>query len=166
MNWDLMELTAHSGARPEHAEWQGKIVSRSGQKGYLSLDDIGYGTATGFKGINCYHDWHPYYKGSTRTYTNKQLNTWKNEKVTYNGQEISMYDATQKQRKFERQIRQDKKDLKAQQAILTSNNKDINTEQVQVEIRNIKTKQKEHNIQLNDFLEQTGLNKDNSRLVI
>lgn len=32
MNWDLMELTAHAGARPEHAEWQGKIVSRSGQK--------------------------------------------------------------------------------------------------------------------------------------
>ena len=40
LGWDLMELTAHSGARPSHAEWQGKIVSRSGQKGYLSLDDI------------------------------------------------------------------------------------------------------------------------------
>ena len=40
LGWDLMELTAHGGARPEHAEWQGKIVSRSGQKGYLSLDDI------------------------------------------------------------------------------------------------------------------------------
>ena len=33
MGWDLMELTAHSGARPSHAEWQGKIVSRSGKKG-------------------------------------------------------------------------------------------------------------------------------------
>lgn len=31
MNWDLMELTAHAGARPSHAEWQGKIVSLSGQ---------------------------------------------------------------------------------------------------------------------------------------
>lgn len=31
MNWDLMEITAHGGARPEHAEWQGKIVSLSGQ---------------------------------------------------------------------------------------------------------------------------------------
>ena len=71
VGWDLMELTAHSGARPSHMSWQGKIVSRSGKKGYLSLDDIGYGTATGFKGVNCRHDWYPYYKGSTRTYTQR-----------------------------------------------------------------------------------------------
>lgn len=166
VGWDLMELTAHSGARPEHAEWQGKIVSRSGQKGYLSLDDIGYGKATGFKGVNCRHDWYPYYKDSTRAYTQKELNKWKTEKVTYNGKEISMYEATQKQRYFERKIRQDKKDLKAQQAILTSNNKDINIEEVQTEIRNIKAIQRQHNAQLNDFLNQTELRKDNSRLVI
>lgn len=86
LEWDLMELTAHGGARPEHAEWQGKIVSRSGQKGYLSLDDIGYGEPTGFKGVNCSHDWRPYYKGSTKTYTDKELEEMANEKVTYNGQ--------------------------------------------------------------------------------
>lgn len=62
LEWDLMELTAHAGARPTHAQWQGKIVSISGQEGYLSLQDIGYGTATGFKGINCRHDWMPFYK--------------------------------------------------------------------------------------------------------
>ena len=166
MGWDLMEITAHSGARPEHAHWQGKIVSRSGQKGYLGLRDIGYGEATGFKGINCRHDWYPYYKGSTRTYTQKELNKWKNEKVEYNGKKISKYEATQKQRAFERKIRQNKKDLKAQQAILTSNNKDINIEEVQTEIRKIKGIQRQHNAQLNDFLNQTGLRKDNSRLVI
>ena len=166
VGWDLMEITAHGGARPSHANWQGKIVSLSGQRGYLSKSDIGYGDALGFKGINCRHDWHPYYKGSSKTYSNEQLKEWKNEKVTYNGKEISMYDATQKQRYFERQIRQDKKDLKAQQAILSSNNKDININEVQTEIRNIKERQREHNIQLNDFLKQTGLNKDNSRLVI
>lgn len=166
VGWDLMEITAHSGARPEHARWQGKIVSLSGQRGYLSKRDIGYGEATGFKGINCRHDWYPYYKGSARTYTQKELNKWKNEKVEYNGQKISMYDATQKQRAYERNIRQDKKDLKAQQAILTSSNENINIEQVQAEIRNIKATQKDHNAQLNDFLKQTGLNKDNSRLAI
>ena len=161
-----MELTAHGGARPEHANWQGKIVSLSGQRGYLSKKDIGYGTATGFKGINCRHDWYPYYKDSARSYTQEELNKWKNEKVEYNGKKISMYEATQKQRYFERNIRQDKRNLKVQQAILTSNNKDIDIEQVQNEIRNIKAMQKEHNTQLNDFLKQTGLNKDNSRLVI
>ena len=166
LGWDLMELTAHSGARPEHAHWQGKIVSRSGQKGYLSKRDIGYGEVDGFKGINCRHDWHPYLKGSTKAYSNKQLKEWQNEKVEYNGKKISKYEATQKQRAMERRIRQDKKDLKAQQAILTSNNKDIDIEQVQAEIRNIKAKQKDHNAQLNDFLKQTGLRKDSSRLVI
>ena len=166
VGWDLMEITAHGGARPEHAHWQGKIVSLRGQRGYLSKRDIGYGEVTGFKGINCRHDWYPYYKGSARTYTQKELNKWKNEKVEYNGKKISVYDATQKQRYFERNIRQDKKDLKAQQAILTGNNKDIDIEQVQNEIRNIKATQKEHNAQLNDFLKQTGLNKDNSRLVV
>ena len=163
---DLMELSAYSGARPEHAKWQGKIVSRSGKRGYLSLRDIGYGEVTGFKGVNCHHDWYPYFEGSTRTYTNEQLKKWQNEKVTYNGQQISVYEATQIQRKIERQIRQDKKDLRAQQAILTSNNKDINIEEVQAEIRNIKATQRQHNAQLNDFLEQTGLRKDYSRLVI
>lgn len=163
---DLMELSAYSGARPEHAKWQGKIVSRSGKRGYLSLRDIGYGEVTGFKGVNCHHDWYPYFEGSTRTYTNKQLKDWQNEKVTYNGQQISVYDATQIQRKIERQIRQDKKDLRAQQAILTSNNKEIKIEEVEAEIRNIKSRQKEDNSQLNDLLKQTGLKKDNSRLVI
>ena len=163
---DLMELTAHSGARPSHAEWQGKIVSRSGQKGYLSLRDIGYGEATGFKGINCRHDWYPYYKGSARTYTQKELNKWKNEKVEYNGKKISKYEAIQKQRYFERKIRQNKKDLKAQQAILTSNDENIDIKQVQDEIRNIKANEKANREALDNFLKQTGLRKDNSRLVI
>lgn len=166
MGWDLMEITAHSGARPEHARWQGKIVSLSGKKGYLSKRDIGYGEVDGFKGINCRHDWHPYLKGSTKAYSNKQLKEWQNEKVEYNGKKISKYEATQKQRAMERRIRQDKKDLKAQQVILTSNNKDINIEEVQTEIRNIKAIQRQHNAQLNDFLNQTGLRKDNSRLVV
>ena len=163
---DLMEITAHSGARPSHMSWQGKIVSRSGKKGYLSKKDIGYGEVTGFKGINCRHDWRPYYKGTTKAYTDKQLKKWENEKVTYNGKEISKYNATQIQRRMERQIRQDKKDIKVQQALLTSDNKDINIDEVKTEIRNIKAKQRQHNAQLNDFLSQTGLNKDNSRLVV
>ena len=166
VGWDLMEITAHSGARPSHAKWQGKIVSLSEKKGYLSKDDIGYGEATGFKGINCKHDWHPYYKDSTRSYTQKELEKWKYQKVTYNGKEYTKYDATQEQRKIERAIRQDKKELVAQQKLLTSNNKDINIEEVQAEIRNIKAREKDHKNMLDNFLDQTGFRKDYSRLVI
>lgn len=165
LGWDLMELTAHGGARPSHAEWQGKIVSRSGQKGYLSLDDIGYGTATGFKGINCRHDWYPYYKGSTRAYTQKQLSAWKNEKVTYNGKKISKYEATQIQRKMERQIRNDKKQLAGLQGILKSN---MNDNKLILETKTNFAKRsliyKTHQNELDDFIKQTSLVKDNSRL--
>ena len=167
MGWDLMELTAHGGARPEHAEWQGKIVSRSGQKGYLTLDDIGYGEPTGFKGVNCRHDWYPYFRGSSRTYSDEQLDFWKNETVTYNGKEISKYDATQIQRRMERQIRQDKKDIAGLQGILTSNNKDDKIlQQTRKELQSKKNKLTEHNTILNDFVKQTDSKKDYNRLYI
>ena len=167
LGWDLMELTAHSGARPSHAEWQGKIVSRSGKKGYLSLDDIGYGEATGFKGVNCRHDWYPYLKGSTRTYTKEQLNAWKNEKVTYNGKEYSKYDATQIQRKMERQIRKDKKELAGFQGILTSNSKDKKLlEDTRTEFARRSLIYKTHQNELDDFIQQTSFVKDNTRLYI
>ena len=167
MGWDLMELTAHGGARPEHAQWQGKIVSRSGAKGYLSLRNIGYGTATGFKGVNCRHDWYPYYKGSARTYTQEQLEAWKNEKVIYNGKEYSKYDATQIQRKMERQIRQDKKELAGLQGILTSSNKDDKLiENTKVQLTNKQNKLKQHNETFNDFVEQTNSKKDYTRLYV
>lgn len=165
MGWDLMEITAHSGARPEHAEWQGKIVSRSGRKGYLSLDDIGYGEVTGFKGVNCRHDWYPYYAGSIRTYSNQELQELKNEKVTYQEKQISKYEATQIQRKMERTIRQDKKDIAGLNGILTSNNQEL-IEETQDKLIKAKQKMQLHNSAFNNFLNQTGLEKDYIRLKI
>ena len=166
LGWDLMELTAHSGARPSHASWQGKIVSRSGKKGYLSLHDIGYGTATGFKGVNCRHDWYPYYKGSARTYTQKQLDAWENEKVIYNGQKISKYNATQVQRKMERQIRQDKKELSGLQGILTSAKDNKLIEETRTEFGRRSLIYKTHQNELDDFIQQTSLKEDITRLYV
>ena len=166
LGWDLMEITAHGGARPEHAEWQGKIVSRSGQKGYLSLDDIGYGEPTGFKGVNCMHDWYPYFKGSSRTYTQEQLSNWKNETVTYNGKEISKYDATQIQRRMERQIRQDKKDIAGLNGILKNATDNKLIEDTRTEFAKKSLTHKTHQNILEDFIQQTSFAKDNSRLYI
>lgn len=166
MNWDLMELTAHAGARPSHAEWQGKIVSLSGKKGYLSLKDIGYGEITGFKGINCYHDWRPYYEGSARTYTQKELEKMNNQKVTYNGDKITKYDASQIQREMERRIRQDKKDIAGIQGLLTSNNTKIDIKKTQEKLRQLQDRKNRHNNELNDFIKQIDGKKDNSRLYV
>ena len=166
MGWDLMEITAHSGARPEHAEWQGKIVSLSGKDGYLSLKDIGYGEVTGFKGVNCRHDWYPYFEGSSKTYSNEELEQFKNEFVVYNGEKIPKYEATQMQRKMERQIREDKRLINALESELRSNNKSLDIEQVRQDLSTAKTKYTIHNNILTDFLNQTKLRKDYTRLRI
>lgn len=163
LGWDLMEITAHSGARSEHARWQGKIVSRSGQKGYLSLRDIGYGEATGFKGINCRHDWYPYYKDSARTYTQEQLNEWKNEKVVYNEKEYSKYEATQIQRRMERQIRNDKKELVGYQALLKSNDENIDIDMIQNKFNIVSNNLKQKENILGSFLSKTELTRDRNR---
>lgn len=165
MGWDLMEISAHGGARPEHAEWQGKVVSRSGQAGYLSLDDIGYGEATGFQGVNCRHTWFPYYKGSTLTYTNKELRDLRNETVEYNGKKISKYEATQIQRKIERQIRQDKKILSGYEGILrndTADNKLIEDAKTNFAKRSLIYKT--HQNELNSLVSQINSKIDNNRL--
>lgn len=166
LKWDLMEITAHSGARLSHTEWQGKIVSRSGKSGYLSLDDIGYGTATGFKGVNCHHDWRPFFEGSSRTYNEKELKAMKDEKVKYQGKEISKYDASQIQRRIERQIRQDKKDIIAHNTILTNTEDEKLLEEARKKLSELKVRENMHNSILNNFLDETGLIKDYARLKI
>lgn len=163
MGWDLMEISAHGGARPEHAEWQGKIVSRSGKKGYLSLDDIGYGEVTGFQGVNCRHTWFPYYEGSSLTYTDKELEELKNEKVTYNGVKYTKYEASQIQRGMERQIRQSKKDIAGLQGIMTSENVEIEMETIQNQFRLKSYNLKQQESVLKDFIEQTKLTRDTTR---
>lgn len=118
LDCDLMELDAHVGARTgdggqdltNHSWWQGQIVSRSGQHGYLSLDDIGYGDVRGFMGANCAHNWSMYWEGaSVRSYTPERLAAINAATVTYNGKDIGRYKATQMQRAQERQIRADKR---------------------------------------------------------
>lgn len=107
MGQDLMELSAHAGARPSHAEWQGQIVSLSGDNDkYLSLDDIGYGEVTGFMGANCRHNWYPFFEGvSERSWTKEMLENIDPEPFEFDGKEYSFYEATQKQIQIERTIR-------------------------------------------------------------
>ena len=161
LGWDLYEVSAHGGARPEHAEWQGKIYTEK------ELRDIcGYETVTGLCGVNCRHTFSPYYKGSTRTYSNKELKDYKNETVTYNGEEISKYNASQMQRAMERNIRNNKKEIAGLQGILLSNNKDIDRKEIENNLQKVKNKLKQNNSKLNDFVKQTDSKKDYSRLII
>ena len=107
MGQDLMIISAHAGARPSHAEWQGKIVSLSGTNPkYLTLDDIGYEEVTGFKGANCRHDWYPFFEGiSSKHYTDEELEDIDPDPFEFEDKEYNYYEATQKQRQIERSIR-------------------------------------------------------------
>lgn len=119
MNVDIMELSAHGGARTgdggqdftNHSWWQGKLVSLSGQPGYLTLEDIGYGDVRGFAGANCRHNWHPYWPGISKpTYTQAMLDDYNAPKFPYNGQMLTEEQADRRQRALERQIRRWKRE--------------------------------------------------------
>lgn len=119
MDVDVMELTAHGGARTgdgqadftNHSWWQGKLVSLSGQPGYLTLDDIGYGDVRGFAGANCRHNWHPFWPGISKpAYTQEMLDEYNAPKFPYNGQMLTEEQADRRQRALERQIRRWKRE--------------------------------------------------------
>lgn len=57
MGVDLVQTSAHIGARPDHQKWQGKVFSRSGtSKQYPGLvESKDYGTGAGLMGWNCRH---------------------------------------------------------------------------------------------------------------
>ena len=118
MDSDLIEVTAHSGARPEHAKWQGKVYSRSGKsKKYPDFrKSTGYGTGAGLGGWNCRHNFFPFFEGSPRKYSEKQLKKLEEKDIEYNGQKMTKYEVSQKQRYIERQIRRWKRENAAMQA--------------------------------------------------
>lgn len=113
-----MEITAHPGARPSHAVWQGQIVDRSGQDSrYLTLNDIGYGTGDGFQGWNCRHDWAPFFPGiSERNWTPERLRNIDPPLFEYNGKIYTHYEATQRQRRMETAMRKTKREIIAYDA--------------------------------------------------
>lgn len=165
MGTDLMEITAHSGARPSHAEWQGKVVSLSGRKGYLSKSDIGYGTGDGFGGWNCRHDWYPFFEGiSTRAYSDERLKELNAKNIEYNGEMYSEYEISQMQRKMERDIRSRKRKIAAYRTAIDceTNNKLKTDFETEFNLSSVKLKRQEK--ELSDFLKETGSIPDSSRV--
>jgi hypothetical protein len=156
---DLVEVTAHGGARPSHAKWQGKVFSR---KGRVTIDGVtyedlakatGYGRADGLGGINCRHNFHPYVPGTSRAYSEKDLEELEAKKIKYNDKMFTEYEANQIQRGIEREIRKQKRKV----AALESVGEDASEFRAQ-----LKKAQKSYT----DFTEQTGIRKQSARTQI
>jgi hypothetical protein len=153
MGQDLVEVSAHIGSRPEHEIWQGKIYSRSGtSKKYPPfIESTGYGTITGLNGVNCRHTWYVWFEGiSTEAYNKAELQSQANKKVPYQGSEISVYEATQKQRAIERKIR----DWKRQELALKAGNQDATFETGKI---------KEWQASMRAFIKDTKLDRQRVR---
>ncbi len=124
MGSDLVETTAHAGARntgtgpANHAEWQGKIFSRSGR--HPKYPDFristGYGTGEGLGGWNCRHSFFPYFEGQEPVYTKEELEGLNAPIYEYDGKRLTEYEAAQTQRGIERSIRRWKREYKAMEA--------------------------------------------------
>lgn len=151
LDCDLVETSAHIGARPEHEEWQGQIFSRSGNnKKYRPFSVCELGSVTGICGINCKHSFYPYFEGMAEHYTEKELDEIASEEVSYNGQKMTRYEGEQKLRGIERNIRHYKRQALTEEAAGVDNTKARqNLGKWQATAR--------------DFTKQTGIARDSAR---
>lgn len=98
------EIAWHSGARPTHQLWQGKVWSKE-----QLVTVCGLGTVTGLEGANCYHERYPFILGvSERNWSDEWLEQKNKEENTpkfYNGKKYTLYESKQKQRKMETAMR-------------------------------------------------------------
>lgn len=116
LNTPYFEVSAHAGARDKpgkspwssHKAWQGRVYSIRAGDIYPNIYDVcGLGAVDGLEGANCRHRRYPWVEGiMERTYTDEQLaHIDDGLGCTYDGKSYTAYEATQMQRRLERQIR-------------------------------------------------------------
>ena len=124
MGVEFFETTAHGGARPSHAEWQGRQFHRGGAVDYLGKHypdfeaATGYGTGAGLCGWNCRHTFFAVFPelGDPPTWTEESLQELNARNIEYNGKLYTQYEINQMQRARERNVRKWKKRYLAESA--------------------------------------------------
>jgi len=124
MGCEFVETTAHGGARPSHAEWQGRRFHRGGAVDYKGRHypdfeaATGYGTGAGLCGWNCRHTFFAVFPelGDPPQWTQEQLQELNARNIEYNGRKYTAYEISQMQRARERNVRRWKKRYLAEDA--------------------------------------------------
>lgn len=127
LNTPYFEVSAHAGARDKpgpspwssHKDWQGKVYSTRSNDIYPNIYEVcGLGYVDGLEGANCRHRRFSWVEGvSERTYTDEQLaHIDDGLGCTFDGKKYTAYEATQMQRRVERQIRAQKRLVNAYKA--------------------------------------------------
>lgn len=124
MGVEFFETTAHGGARPSHAEWQGRQFHRGGAVDYMGKHypdfeaATGYGTGAGLCGWNCRHTFFAIFPelGAPPAWTQESLEALNARDIEYNGQKYTRYEISQMQRARERTVRRYKRRYLAEDA--------------------------------------------------
>ena len=157
MGCEYVEVSAHAGARPEHALWQGKVYHIGGavELGGVWYEDFetatGYGTGPGLCGWNCRHNFYPFFPGvSVHNYTDERLAELNARDVEYNGKRYTRYEISQMQRALERRVRKYKRRYLAEDAA------GVDSTAAAVKLRAARK-------DLKDFVQATGRRNDSAR---
>lgn len=161
MECDLVEVTAHAGARPTHAEWQGQIYSRSGKHPkyadfYASTD---YGAGDGLCGWNCYHSFYPYFEGvSAPTFG-------RDPSAPLGKSEEQVYEESQEQRYYERQVREARRECVTLNAAMEEADDDLRG-LLRQDFTRASVKLKRREATLSAFCQETNRTEDRQRLLV
>ena len=117
MGVEFFETTAHGGARPSHAEWQGRQFHRGGAVDYMGKHypdfeaATGYGTGAGLCGWNCRHTFFAIFPelGAPPAWTQKSLEKLNARDIEYSGKKYTRYEISQMQRARECIVRKYKR---------------------------------------------------------
>jgi hypothetical protein len=159
MECELVETSSHSGARPEHALWQGRVFCLKGKRsGYPNFyDATGYGTGAGLCGWNCYHSFYPYFEGlSTRSFSS-------DPSADAGSSNLVDYERSQKQRYYERQVRNAKKECVTINAAMDAAKTDALHDELYEQFQRSSVKLKNREAALKKFLQETGRTRTNER---
>ncbi len=155
MECDLVETSAHFGARPSHQEWQGQIFSRDGKHSKYPdfKSSTGYGTGEGLCGYNCRHSFFPYYEGISKPI-----------EIEFDVKESNeYYEKNQQQRAYERKIRKQKRQVEALKGALNGCKDDTLRVELENEKKRSQAKLRETQGKLKAFCEENDLARRRER---
>ena len=161
MGCEFVETSAHGGARPSHAEWQGRRFHRGGAVDYKGRHypdfeaTTGYGTGAGLCGWNCRHTFFAVFPelGDPPQWTQEQLQELNARNIEWNGKKYTAYEISQMQRARERNVRRWKKRYLAEDAA------GLDTTDSAVRLRAARQS-------LKDFTQATGGRVDSARVSV
>ena len=159
MGCNLVETSSHAGARPTHAVWQGQVFCISGHhpkyKDFYS--ETGYGDGDGLCGWNCYHSFFPFFEGLSEQSFSRDPSA---DAGRDNDED---YELSQKQRYYERQIREAKRECITYQSAIDSAPDEATAAAIKEDYSAAAVKLKRREANLTQFIRETGRTRQPDR---